>query len=449
MSLSHSGDSAAGLCPLYPSLMSYAYSYSFNGDGNAIHFSTGAFRALELDERALVEKLPFPYEQVKFLAGHPFRFTLKDSGDGATLVDWNHNGAFDEQAVSADINYGYSTHAGDRKTHELVGSAASIAYVGPTAILAASNHKHSAVTLKAYQGETKWSSLVEVPASPTQFDPVLVGGPDRALLFYRRSTEWRVANVTVAEGAPVIGPAHAVPGLPLADLSALRVGDRWLTVTRYDDNRLEARWLTNGEKPELSEPMPLAASSQTPVGLALSPADGSITMVGGAPHPKAGPFTLQVVSLAVEGNALSESAPVYTHNGDGNHCTSRPVAVYRGEGASAQLTVFHTGWPAENGTWVGVRTMQVGNKSLAGGWLTNQMYDEWTRSRMAVGFADGPQGAIYAHRWDPGDHNDWKINTMFVAHEGWGIDDRPMRDFDDAAKMSLWGIRHSILTLHP
>ncbi len=93
--------------------------------------------------------------------------------------------------------------------------------------------------------------------------------------------------------------------------------------------------------------------------------------------------------------------------------------------------------------------MQVGNKSLSGGWLTCQMYDEWTRSRVAVAFADGPQGAIYAHRWDPGDHNDWKVNTMFVAHEGWGIDDRPMRDFDDAAKMSQWGIRHSILTMNP
>jgi hypothetical protein len=449
MSLSHSGDSSPGLCPLYPSLMSYAYSYSFNGDGNAIHFSTGAFRDVVLDERSLSESLPFPYEQVKFLAGHPFRFTLKDNGDGTTLVDWNHNGTFDEGTVSADINYGYSTHAGDRKTHELVGSAASIAYVGETAVLAASDHKHTTLTLKAYQGDTKWSGLVGVPGSPTEFDPVLVGGPDAGALFFRRSTEWRIAPVTIAEGRPVVGDAAALAGLPLADLSAIRIGERFLVITRYDDNRLEARWLTLGEKPALSEPIPLNARSQTPVALAMNPADGTITMVGGAHHEKAGPFTMQLVSLAVEGDALSESAPEYTHEGRGNHCTSRPVAVYRGDGAQAQLTIFHTGWPAENGTWVGVRTMQVGNKSLSGGWLTCQMYDEWTRSRVAVAFADGPQGAIYAHRWDPGDHNDWKVNTMFVAHEGWGIDDRPMRDFDDAAKMSQWGIRHSILTMNP
>lgn len=43
MSLGHEGDSAASWCPLYPSLMSYAFSYSFDGDGNKVHFSRGQF----------------------------------------------------------------------------------------------------------------------------------------------------------------------------------------------------------------------------------------------------------------------------------------------------------------------------------------------------------------------------------------------------------------------
>ncbi len=449
LSLSHSGDSSPGLCPLYTSLMSYAYNYSFDGDGGRIHFSQGALRGVELDERRLVETLPFPFEQVKFLANHPFRFTLKDNGDGTTLIDWNHNGVFDEGPIEADINYGYSTHAGDRKTHELVGSAPSIAYIGGTAVLAASDHKHTAVTVKAYHGEMKWSAPISVPGSPTTLDPVLAGGEDYGLLFFRRQTEWRVGKVTVSSGAPTVEAVHALPGLPLAELSAMRVGEHWLLVTRYDDNRLEARWLSLGEKPDLSEPMELAATSQVPVALAMNPADGTITMVGAVHHEKAGPFTLQIVPMKREGDVLSAGEPFFTHNGNGNHCTSRPVAAYRGEGPAAQLTIFHTAWPAENGTWVGVRTMQVGNKALNGGWLTTQMYDEWTRSRVALGFADGPQGAIYAFRWDPGDHGEWKVNTLFVAHEGWGIDDQPMRDFDDAAQMSQWGIRHSKLTMQP
>src|SRR5690606_2958904 len=156
--------------------------------------------------------------------------------------------------------------------------------------------------------------------------------------------------------------------------------------------------------------------------------DGTITMVGAAPDEKAGPFCMQIVPVTVKKDEIHESTPVRTHNGRANHCTSRPVPVYRGEGAEAQLAIFHSGWPAGNGTWTGYRTIQVKNKELDGGWLTNQMYDEWTRSRVAPGFADGPQGAIYAFRWDPGDHRDWSVNTMFVAHEGWGIDDAPMRD---------------------
>ena len=449
LSLSHTGDSSPGLCPLYTSLMNYAYNYSFAGEGSAIHFSSGELRDVVLDERHLLERLPYPHEKVKFLANRPFRFTLEDAGDGTTLIDWNHNGVFDEDPVEADINYGYATHAGTRQTHELIGSSPSLAYVGETCLLAAGRHKHDAITVKAYLGDEKWSEPITVPGSASVHDPVLAGGTDSALLFFRRSTEWRVARLTVEQEKPVVGKPVALANLPLADLSALRVGDRWLLITRYDDDRLEARWLKMGEKPDFSEPVALKASSQVPVGLAVNPADGTITMVGGARHEKAGPFTMQLVSLMIEDEAIRESPPTYTHNGRGNHCTSRPVVVYRGEGSWAQLAVFHTGWPAENGTWTGYRTIQVKNSSLSGGWLTNQMYDEWTRSRVAAAFADGPQGAIYAFRWDPGDHGEWKINTMFVAHEGWGIDDRPMRDFDDAAKISKWGIRHSILTLQP
>jgi hypothetical protein len=66
---------------------------------------------------------------------------------------------------------------------------------------------------------------------------------------------------------------------------------------------------------------------------------------------------------------------------------------------------------------------------------------------VGVAFVDGPQGAIYSYRWDPGDHGDMKVNMVQTAHNGWGIDKDPMRDFDDVAKITTWGIRHSILSL--
>ena len=462
LGLSHTGDSAPGWCPLYPSLMNYAYSYSFDGDGSKPHFSSGEFRNQELDEHHLTEKLPFAYERVKFLANHPFRFTLKDNGDGTTLIDWNHNGQFDTEPVVADINYGGSTQAGERKTHTLIGSAPSLAYIGDTCYLAAATHKQNAVTLKAHTGNELWTPEVEVPSSSTRFDPVLIGGPDAGTLLVRRFDAWAVATVRAGkdgEPAVVVGPLVPLPALGATDVSGIQLGSRVLLLVRHDSGALEARWLTTrsgasagpaptpAPAPTLGPAMPLQLTSAVPPGLALNPGDQTITVVGSATHPKHGPFTMHVAQLKVEGDTVTEAPPQWTHGGRPCHCTSRPVAVYPAHGGTPQLTIFHTGWTDSNGTWTGWRTQRVGNTALDDGWLTSQLYDEWTRSRVALGFADGAQGAFYAFRWDPGDHRDWKVNTLFVAHGGYGIDDAPMRDFDDGAKIGLWGIRHSILLM--
>lgn len=450
LSLSHTGDSAPGWCPLYPSMMNYAYSYSFDGDGAKPHFSSGEFRDAVLDERHLRERLPFPVERLHFLSARPFRFTLKDAGDGTTLIDWNHNGVFDEGEVMADINYGGSTQAGERKTHPMIGSAPSLACIAGKCFIAASAHKQTAVTVKMCTGLENWSPECEVPASATRADPVLIGGPDLGVLLVRRFDCWTVATVrpgTEAEAAPVVSTPAALAGLVAQDLSGVRLGERVLLVARHDSGATEARWLTLGDKPAVGEAMPLALVAAVPPGLAVNPNDGSVTVVSSATHPKHGPFTMQVSTLRVAGDQVTETPAEWTHGGGACHCTSRPVAVYPEAGGAPQLTIFHTGWIDANGLWTGWRTQRVGNKALDDGWLTSQLYDEWTRSRVALGFADGPQGAFYAFRWDSGDHRDWKTNTMFVAHGGYGIDEQPMRDFDDGAKIGLWGIRHSILAM--
>src|SRR5690606_23902083 len=145
------------------------------------------------------ERLPLSLEKVNFLAERPFRFTLEDAGDGTTRVDWNHNGVFDEKPVEADINYGYSTHAGDRKTHELIGAAPSLAYVSQTCLLATSAHKQNGLSIKSYSGDAKWGDAIKVPESQTRFDPVLIGGTEEGLLLFRRSTKWRAATVKVVD----------------------------------------------------------------------------------------------------------------------------------------------------------------------------------------------------------------------------------------------------------
>lgn len=115
LGLDHSGRWEPAWCPIYPSVMNYAYNYQLNGRGDQIRYSDGRFASLVLDERRLSERLPFPPEAVSFLAGPPYHYRLKPAPGGReTLIDWNWNGVFGEKRVAADINYGYSTTAGLR-----------------------------------------------------------------------------------------------------------------------------------------------------------------------------------------------------------------------------------------------------------------------------------------------------------------------------------------------
>ena len=77
MGLNHEGFWPNNLCPIYTSLMNYAYSYGFENDFNKIHYSDGRFKDLILNETDLDETLPYPYEQVKFLEMGPYNFRLK------------------------------------------------------------------------------------------------------------------------------------------------------------------------------------------------------------------------------------------------------------------------------------------------------------------------------------------------------------------------------------
>ncbi|MCC6407383.1 MAG: hypothetical protein IT453_09465, partial [Planctomycetes bacterium] len=40
-------------------------------------------------------------------------------------------------------------------------------------------------------------------------------------------------------------------------------------------------------------------------------------------------------------------------------------------------------------------------------------------------------------------------NSILLGHNAFGIDPEPMRDFDDAEKISEYGLVHSILWLQP
>lgn len=449
LGLSHEGDSEAAWCPTYTSLMSYAFSYGFDGTHDKIHFSDGRFRGTVLDEHKLVEWLPYPYEQLAYLTKHPYRFTLQDNAKGeggGTLIDWNQDGKFEprDKTVEADINYGGSSHGGIRRDQELTGSGPALAYVGGTCYLLSAAQTRDHLWLKAYKGAEQWADKRVIPNSGTEREAVLVGGKDVGLVLHHHLYNWRVTRFTDAE----VGTPVAIPNLSSLELNACRVGDRVLIVARHDDDSLEYRWLTFKDndfaKPQVSEAVKLEARSLVTPGLAVDPADGSVVMVTSKHNSRGAIFCMRVTKLMVQGDRLREGETVWTRGeGSGNGCCSRPVVAFSDAG---QLTIFHQGGPDDTGQMIAYRTTRVGNKTLDEGWLTVMLYDVWTRSRVPVGFANGPQGAVFAYRWDAGCGRE---NMLQTCHSGFGIDERPMRDFDDGAKIGLWGIRHSILWMRP
>jgi len=100
------GNSAGS--PFHTSLMNYDYSYQFNGDGNAIHYSSGKFNRMRMKENALQETVPYPAKDLEFLTKRPYFFKVKAIDDRTSAIDWNRNGIFGERNVRADVNDGYA-----------------------------------------------------------------------------------------------------------------------------------------------------------------------------------------------------------------------------------------------------------------------------------------------------------------------------------------------------
>lgn len=443
LSLSHEGDSPCSWCPLYPSMMNYAFSYSLGGDGNAVNFSTGAFRDTILDESHLIEHLPYPIEKLRYLASGPFCFPLQDDGHGGTLIDWNQNGNFDTEPVTADINYGGSTNGGIRRDGDLIGAAPALTYVGDTCYLAQLTQNQAALQLKTYLGNEQWSEARTVPNSATDFDPVLVGTPDAGYLFFRQYPGWFVARFT----KDTIDPAKHIPDLPRTDLSAGLIAGRIALISRSDDDHLELRWFDFKDAPTLTAPQRLELSSKVPVGFAENPLDHRIAFATAMPNSNGEPFAFRMTWFTPSGEKLIQNETRWVQGEKSNTgCTTRPTVSYSPDG---QLYIFHTGGQQPDGQMIAWRTRQIGNTALGEGWLVSMMYDVWTRTRRAVSFANGPQGAIYAFRWDSGDYNDWKINRLLIGHNGLGIDPQPMRDFNDSEKMSQYGLIYSIMWMNP
>lgn len=464
LSLSHTGDSEPAWCPFYPSLMNYAFNYGFDGDGEKIRFSDGKRRAAAIDERALNERVALPFDDVSYLAKGPFHFTVERRDDGrATWIDWNHDGRENEGVVSADVNYGGSTYGGVRRDVGFTKTGPAMALVAGKIVLASVERDSGLVALRTYLGDETWSEPRVVPDSATESEPVLVGVYDElGLLFVERADGWAATTIdtrsigagpidTMPSDARPIEAPLALGGLVGEDVSPCNVGNGVvLVVSRAADGTLRsqrvgaARDELGGTKWNWSDPRPLDFTSSVPVALALDPRTKEIVVAGSAPNVDGSEKCLHVAWFTVGAELALVKRDERVVGGPKGvvHCTTRPVARFTKDGA---LVLFHTGWPDANGAFTAYRATQVANRALNDGWLVCLMYDIWTQTKVPVAFETDGTNSVYSYRWDASAD---RMNMLQVAHDGLGIDRAPMRDFDDAAKLSKWGIRHSILNLH-
>ncbi len=473
LGLSHTGGWQAAWCPTYPSMMNYAYSYQYAGDPARIRYSDGSLASAVLDERHLDEYLPLPIERLDFLAGPPYRYKLQPAEDQVgTLVDWNWNGVFGEKDITADINYGYSTYAGDRHPLGKTRTALALAEVpmaqGPSALVSFAGDslvgeapegepRPLRLTARVWQGEDpvatggQWGPEVEIVPVGLTGDPSAICLGEVIWLAYPTETGIEVRTVRLTEkGEPLASPAVAVTGTAGAAPTLVRYqGAPWLVVWRGRETDLTILPLEGKEgdfRPGAERA--LGARSNWPVGAAEGEA-GALWLGLAEKEPEGHDNRWEVVCFRRQADgSFGETAREWLGGpGAGHRGCERISLLWEPGPGGGSLHFYQCGEFRPEAPWachyVGTR---VKDQDLHHGWLVRRYYDEWSESRSGPGVCWFRGDIAYQMRWhaEPGSDADDRVQAMFFAR---GIDRAPMGDADDITLIRGYGLTHSIQTL--
>ncbi|MBI2900070.1 MAG: hypothetical protein HYY17_07780 [Planctomycetes bacterium] len=436
LGLGHTGGFAPAWCPIYRSLMNYAFMYL---PGSA--YSRGEFSSVTLVETDLAERLPFPYEKVKYLEGHSFRFQLKADGDG-TLVDWNRNGEFDAGKVRADINTAYSTSGGERSTIGKTIFAPTFTVLGDDAWLLSVDPAGN-LECRRYAGERRWKEPVSLGAANATSDPFAIGFDSRVWCCV--PTKEGVAVLSGASGEK-LDREGVLPDSAGLDVSAVAYrGELLVLLWSPKEKSISAvkrtgRGWSRSVMPPVKSEIPPGAAEDTISGqllLGIAENKGRWRLVRLAPGRDGG---FEVADRRWAGGEKSGWA--------GNR---RPLLFFEtgtNAGPEGRVHFIAPGMVGEkDGRACFYDAMTIGDRAHDDGWLLKKYYDEWTTTQSPVGGAWYKGDILLACRWYGG--ADASNDNLFVAHQGLGITDEPMSDFDDVKRISEVGLNHSILWMAP
>ncbi|MBS1714995.1 MAG: hypothetical protein JST30_11735 [Armatimonadetes bacterium] len=459
LGLDHEGFWRNGLCPTYPSLMSYAYSYAFEDDSNKIRYSDGSLSGLVLRETDLDEVLPVPIDKVRFLEKGPYRFRLKESGPN-TLVDWNWNGVFGERYVRADINTSYSTNAGPRdavgktmaapwlfshagKTHVLATLRTDDPPVGRNRTVSA-DHPGRLVSLRLKR-PTVWEAPLVVAQDGVLGDPAAAELEGRVHVFYP-TAQGTVTKTWTERGGDLSDGKTVDPRPGLVPTVTVYAGRLYLFLWEPSTGIVRYTVFDAAGKVVLSEN--LAERSEGPVGACPDTLNGDLIVASTERQDAARSrrWTVRRYS-AFAGRLRAKSAERIGGDKGSAQGSGRLTVLFdasRDAGPQGRVIVYGLGLVSDSGrSSCAYVARQIADKSVGGGWSVHRLYDEWTQSRSAPAAVWDGDDIVFAYRWTGGDADD----TLHVGYKGLGIQSEPMADHDDLTFLRTVGIRGSILYL--
>ncbi len=464
MGMNHEGFWSPGLCPIYTSLMNYAYSYSFEDDPNKIHYSDGMLDGYVLRENDLDETIPLPYDKVKFLSQGPYRFRLRPNGK-TTLIDWNWNGIFGEKHIRADINYSYATSAGRRdevgKTETspwlFVHKGRAYAMYGlapkpeaPKSDPTLGPDRPGKLVLRRLVKPFQWEPSISLELGGLTGDPVAASYQGRIFAFYptaggivQRVIQDRNVGYEMTEPLVVSESRTATPTVGVYD------GKLFLFLTEPDSGQVFYR--VAGSDGRLGDPTELDAKSTNPVGMCTDTLTGEAVIGLAQNQDKGRPNRWQIRRYRFESGKLEPTGMEWVDGEKGqSRGTGRLTVLFDGgrdAGPHGRIYLYGRGLTSKETPWACTYVaQQIADKTVHGGWLVKRYYDEWTQSRSAPAAAWFGGDVIWAYRWVDGGGGPTDDN-LHVGYRGLGIDPEPMGDHDDLTFFRTFGIRHSLLSL--
>ena len=438
-------------CALYPSLMSYSYSYSVNGSGENVGYSDGARASFVLNEQHLSERLPFPIATVHFLAEAPYHFKIKPSDDGkSTLVDWNWNGIFGEEDVSADVNYTHGTDPGPLPSVGQTAAAPAVVLHGDRPLLVYGQKDGTlAARLWTVAGQngsaSRWSDEISDRNAGVTDDPTAAYLNGTTYVAYPTGQGVVLRAITLDDPAhPRLREPNLLPGTGGARPTIVAVENR-LALLLWHGKDVPVGIVYVKVSPaglSVGGLRPLHLRSEAPLGAVTgaSVSDGTDLWVARiqSDGPESGGHggQTELVRFRVEdeGNPTLISRKWVA----GVYARRRITLLWKQEpgfSPDGRIYLIGSGVNPNGDLKEQYITMSVPYQDM-GGWLIRRYEQPSFRSPSATGACFYQNNIVYAIRYG----ND----ELHVSFNGNGCTPWPWGDFDDIGHIRDYGMSHSI-----